>query len=66
VFPLTPLMSAAAALRANLAALLAAKSTQALPREVMAHDDFMHLIGFEEVERQQLAFLQAPPARAAE
>lgn len=65
-FPLIPLMSAAAALRANLATLVQQKSTRNLPREVMPHNDFLKFIGFEEVERQQLAFLQPVPARAAE
>lgn len=65
-FPLVPLMSVAAALRANLAALAAAKSTLGLPREVMGHDDFLRLIGFAEMERLQMQFLQMPDARAAE
>lgn len=65
-FPLVPLMSAAAALRANLAALASAKSTRALPREVMGHDDFLGLIGFSEMEQLQMKFLQMPDARAAE
>ncbi len=65
-FPLVPLMSVAAALRANLAALAAAKSTRALPRDVMGHDDFLRLIGFAEMERLQMQFLQMPDARAAE
>jgi methylisocitrate lyase len=65
-FPLVPLMSAAAALRANLAALAAAKSTRALPREVMGHEDFLRLIGFAEMEQLQMTFLQMPDARAAE
>ena len=65
-FPLVPLMSAAAALRANLAALAAAKSTRALPREVMGHEDFLHLIGFAEMEQLQMTFLQMPDAQAAE
>jgi methylisocitrate lyase len=65
-FPLVPLMSAAAALRANLAALAAAKSTRALPREVMGHEDFLRLIGFAEMERLQMTFLQMPDAQAAE
>jgi methylisocitrate lyase len=65
-FPLVPLMSAAAALRANLAALAAAKSTRALPREVMGHEDFLRLIGFAEMEQLQMTFLQMPDAQAAE
>lgn len=65
-FPLVPLMSVAAALRANLAALAAAKSTRGLPRDVMGHDDFLRLIGFAEMERLQMQFLQMPDARAAE
>lgn len=65
-FPLIPLMSAAAALRANLAALMLTKSTQGLPREVMGHEDFLGFIGFAEMERMQAEYLQPAPARAAE
>jgi methylisocitrate lyase len=65
-FPLVALMSVAAAMRANLAALAQAKATRALPREVMGHEDFLRLIGFAEMERLQMEFLQPPEACAAE
>lgn len=65
-FPLVPLMSVAAAMRANLAALAQAKTTRSLPREVMGHEDFLRLIGFAEMERLQMEFLQTPEVCAAE
>ncbi len=65
-FPLVPLMSVAAAMRANLAALAQAKTTRSLPREVMGHEDFLRLIGFAEMERLQMEFLQPPEVCAAE
>ena len=65
-FPLVALMSVAAAMRANLAALAQAKATRALPREVMGHEDFLRLIGFAEMERLQMEFLQPPEACAAD
>lgn len=65
-FPLVPLMSVAAAMRANLAALAQTKTTRSLPREVMGHEDFLRLIGFAEMERLQMEFLQPPEVCAAE
>ena len=65
-FPLVPLMSVAAAMRANLAALAQTRTTRSLPREVMGHEDFLGLIGFAEMERLQMEFLQTPEVCAAE
>lgn len=64
-FPLVPLMTVAAALRQNLAALATAKSSKGLPLGVMKHDDFLEFIGFAEVERLQLEYLE-PTADAAD
>lgn len=58
-FALAPLMSVAQVLQDNLAALIANKSTKALPRPVMDHNTFIDAIGFKEVEELQLKFLQA-------
>ena len=57
VFPLVPLMTATAALRANLAQLAASRSTARLPAEVTSMADFKDLIGFQEVESLQERFL---------
>jgi methylisocitrate lyase len=61
-FPLVPLMTAAAALRRNLAEMARTKSSQGLPLPVVAHNDFNAFIGFREVEELQLRYLQVPMA----
>jgi methylisocitrate lyase len=61
-FPLVPLMTAAAALRQNLAAMARAKSSQNLPIPVVTHDSFNAFIGFKEIEELQLKYLQMPDA----
>jgi methylisocitrate lyase len=64
-FALVPLMSAAAALKENLAQLYKDKSSANLPRPVMAHDPFVEFIGFKEIEAQQLEYLPNPLASKA-
>jgi methylisocitrate lyase len=64
-FALVPLMSAAAALKENLAQLYKDKSSANLPRPVMAHDPFIDFIGFKEIEAQQLEYLPNPLATKA-
>ncbi|MGF7159459.1 methylisocitrate lyase [Rhodoligotrophos appendicifer] len=58
-FALVPLMTVAAALRENLAALVASKSTKDLPRPRTDHNDFIDFIGFKKVEELQLKYLRA-------
>ena len=57
VFPLVPLMTATAALRANLRELVTSKSTAQLPADVTTMADFKDLIGFKELESLQEKFL---------
>jgi len=57
VFPLVALMSATAALRANLGQLAASYSTAELPAAVTSMGEFKSLIGFEELEAVQSRFL---------
>jgi len=57
VFPLVPLMTATAALRANLSELAASKSTARLPGAVTSMADFKDLIGFKQLESLQEKFL---------
>jgi len=57
VFPLVPLMTATAALRANLTELAASKSTARLPAAVTTMPEFKNLIGFGEIESLQDKFL---------
>jgi len=57
VFPLVPLMTATAALRANLSELAASKSTARLPAAVTTMPEFKNLIGFGEIESLQEKFL---------
>lgn len=59
-YPLVALMSATAALRANLAALWQAKSTANLPFPVTSMGEFKKLIGFGEIETLQSQFLLDP------
>ncbi len=56
-FPLTPLLTAAQALRANLAQLMATKRPSGLPVPAMAETEFKHLIGFDQVEALERQFL---------
>lgn len=60
VYALVPLMTATMALRENLAALWARRSTQNLPRDVTTMGDFKKMIGFNEVELLQSQFLLDP------
>ena len=57
VFPLVALMTATAALRANLEKLAATRSTGELPNNVTTMADFKSLVGFEELEAMQERFL---------
>lgn len=57
VFPLVALMTATAAMRANLQALSQTHSTQGLPQQVAGLTAFKSFIGFDEVERQKAKFL---------
>jgi methylisocitrate lyase len=63
-YPLVPLMSAAAALQANLNVLAKSHSTKALPQPVMAHDPFIQFIGFPQIDELQRKFLRATPQAA--
>lgn len=60
-FPLTPLLTAAEAVRRNLAAIRETRKSSGLPMPVMAEGEFKRFIGFDEVERLEREFL--PPAR---
>ncbi len=57
VFPLVALMTASAALRANLGTLAKRRSSAQLPNGVTTMGDFKSLIGFEELEATQGRFL---------
>ena len=61
-FPLVPLMTAAAALRTNLAALRQANGTGALPLPRMDHHEFAELLGFARIQDIQTRFLPEAPA----
>lgn len=61
-FPLAPLLTATAALRRNLQAMHAQRSTRDLPVPPLHESEFKTFIGFEEVERLEREFLQ--PAAA--
>jgi methylisocitrate lyase len=63
-YPLVPLMTAAAALQANLKVLAKSRSTKALPQPVMAHDPFVEFIGFPQIDELQRKFLRATPQAA--
>jgi methylisocitrate lyase len=62
-FPLTPLLTAAEAVRRNLLAIMQSKRTDALPVPVMPEKEFKRFIGFEEVERMEREFLAAKVAQ---
>ena len=61
-FPLVPLMTVAHALRTNLAALFAAKSTTSLPLPRMDHKPFADLLGFAKIQDIQHRLLPEAPA----
>lgn len=56
-FPLVALMSATQAMRSNLRALAAAKSSKALPEPVTALHDFNEFIGFNRIDALQRQFM---------
>lgn len=58
-FPLTPLLTAAASLRANLARMKATKRPAGLPAPTMSESEFKKLIGFDRIEALEREFL--PP-----
>lgn len=58
-YALVPLMTVANALRENLKALIETKNTQALPRPTTDHNEFIEFIGFGEVEKLQMKYLNA-------
>ncbi|WP_306024809.1 isocitrate lyase/PEP mutase family protein [Oceaniradius stylonematis] len=60
-FPLVPLMTAAKALRENLEVLARDRSAAALPRPVVAHNDFIDFIGFPQIEELQMKYLKDRP-----
>ena len=57
VFPLVALMTASAALRANLKTLADRHSSAQLPNGVTSMGDFKAIVGFEELEAMQSRFL---------
>lgn len=57
VFPLVGLMTATAALRANLGALAKRHSSTQLPNEVTTMGEFKSIVGFDELEAMQSRFL---------
>ena len=57
VFPLVALMTASAALRANLGALAERHSSAQLPNGVTTMGDFKSIVGFDELEAMQGRFL---------
>ncbi|PSC06293.1 carboxyvinyl-carboxyphosphonate phosphorylmutase [Alsobacter soli] len=63
-FPLVPLMTVAQAMQENLAVLAREKTSKNLPRPVMAHDPFVEMIGFKQIEELQLKYLTSPPPKA--
>ena len=60
VYPLVALMTATQALRQNLAALWADRSTAQLPLDVTTMGDFKTMIGFAEAESLQAQYLLDP------
>lgn len=58
-FPLIPLLTAAAALRANLAQLKASRRPSGLPVPTMPEPEFKRFIGFDEIEALERDFLPA-------
>ena len=64
-FPLVPIMSVAQVLQENMARLAKDKHTRNLPHKRMAHTDFIDLIGFGEIEKLQMKYLENDPSRDA-
>jgi len=58
-YALVPLMTAAAALKENLAALAQRHSTRDLPRPTTDHNRFIEFIGFPEIEELQKKYLKS-------
>lgn len=56
-FPLTPLLTAAQALRTNLAQMKATKRPSGLPVATMPEPEFKKFIGFDRIEQLELEFL---------
>jgi methylisocitrate lyase len=56
-YPLVALMSATQAMRANLSALAAAKSSKALPQPVTGLHDFNDFIGFPRIDALQREYM---------
>lgn len=61
-FPLTPLLTVTAALRANLAQLKATKRPSGLPVQTMPELEFKKFIGFDRIEALEHEFLPAETA----
>jgi methylisocitrate lyase len=61
-YPLVALMTATEAMRANLRALAAAKSSKQLPLAVTGLHDFNDFIGFNRVDALQKQFMSGAPA----
>ena len=57
-YPLVGLMSAAQVMQDNYARLITDKDTSNLPHPVMSMGDFKTFIGFEDIEQQQVKFMQ--------
>lgn len=66
VFPLVPLMTAAAALRENLAVLRHDRSAKSLPRPKLGHKEFGEFLGFGAIEELQRRYLAPSGAEAVE
>jgi methylisocitrate lyase len=61
-YPLVALMTATEAMRTNLRALAAAKSSKQLPLAVTGLHDFNDFIGFNRVDALQKQFMSGAPA----
>lgn len=57
-YPLVGLMSAAQVMQDNYARLITDKDTSNLPHPMMSMSDFKTFIGFEDIEQQQVKFMQ--------
>jgi len=57
-YPLVGLMSAAQVMQDNYARLITDKDTSNLPHPMMSMGDFKTFIGFEDIEQQQVKFMQ--------
>ncbi len=63
-YPLVALMSATQAMRLNLRALAAVKSSKALPQPVTGLHDFNDFIGFNRIDALQREFMNVELAKA--